>query len=80
MSESRLSKLRALEAMTASSIAETPADKRAPLINQLRGILSEIEELERSEQKVGDPIDEIAARRAARGASASSVSRRARAN
>lgn len=63
----RLDKLRLLEAVTLASINAAPEDKRAPLINQMRGILSEIADLESQVQKAGDPLDEIAARRAARG-------------
>lgn len=63
----RLDKLRLLEDLTLSSINAADVDKRAPLINQMRSILLEIAELESKAQKAGDPLDEIAARRAERG-------------
>lgn len=43
-------------------------EKRAPLAAQYRATLAEIALIESAQQKAGDPIDEIAARRAARGA------------
>lgn len=49
------------------SIVEAPADKRGPLVAQLRAVLVELEQLVKSSEKVGDPLDEIAARRSARG-------------
>lgn len=67
MSTDRLAKLRRLEAVTFESINEAPSDKRAPLIGQMRAILAEIETLDADTEKAGDPIDEIAARRSARG-------------
>ncbi len=76
MSDDRLSKLRALESVTFDSINAASEDKRAPLIAQMRGILAEIAELESRSEKAGDPLDEIAARRAARGG-ATARSRRA---
>lgn len=45
---SRLEKLRDLEEITRESLDEAAADKRSPLIAQMRGILSEIAELEGS--------------------------------
>lgn len=42
-------------------------DKRAPLMNQWRALDASIAELESQSKKTGDPIDEIAARRSARG-------------
>lgn len=63
----RLSKLKQLEEVTFASINSAPEDKRAPLIGQMRAILAEIADLESQDQKAGDPLDEIAERRAARG-------------
>ena len=76
----RLSKLRALEPVLLASIEEAPPDKRAALVAQYRATLAEIDGLEASVAKAGDPVDEIAARRAARGAVAAPVSDRAAAN
>lgn len=50
-----------------ASIEAADADKRAPLMNQWRALESTIAELEAESGKVADPVDEIAARRAARG-------------
>ena len=63
----RLDKLKLLEKVTFKSITAAAEDKRAPLIAQMRGILAEIAELESKSEKAGDPVDEIAARRSARG-------------
>lgn len=75
----RLDKLRLLEQVTFESINAAPEDKRAPLIGQMRGILAEIADLESKSEKAGDPVDEIAARRSARGG-ATARARRAAAN
>lgn len=61
--------LKALADLLWASLGEADPDKRAPLANQYRATLAEIEELSADEQKVGDPIDALAARRAARGGS-----------
>ena len=49
------------------SMGESPADKRAPLMAQWRAITADVAALT-DDSKAGDPIDEIALRRAARGA------------
>lgn len=71
----RLSKLLQLEAVTLESINAAPSDKRASLIAQMRGILAEIESLQKASEKAGDPLDEIAARRAARGGATARLGR-----
>ena len=76
----RLSKLHALEPVVLESIAYAPVDKRAALVAQYRQLLAEIDTLEANVMKAGDPVDEIAARRAARGAVAAPVSDRTAAN
>ncbi|WP_353809087.1 hypothetical protein [Agromyces sp. SYSU T00194] len=43
--KSRLEELRWLVEVTRDSLAEAPADKRSPLIGQMRALLQEIEEL-----------------------------------
>ena len=48
-----------------SSLNEAEADKRASLAREYRQTLEKVESL-RSKTKAGDPIDEVAARRAAR--------------
>jgi len=49
-------------------LQECPLDRKAALVAQYRATLAEIDELTPEQAKAGDPIDEIAARRAARGA------------
>jgi hypothetical protein len=65
--DDRLAKLRHLEAVTLASIEAADPEKRAPLIGQMRAILGEIEKLASASEGAGDPVDEIAARRTARG-------------
>lgn len=79
VTDDRLSKLRGLEVTVLDSIELAPAERRAPLVAQYRAILAEIAELDGAAGKVSDPIDEIAARRSARGG-ASARKRRAVAN
>ena len=74
MKESRLSKLNAAADLAWESALEADPEKRAPLLAQYRGLLSEIDQLDKS--GAGDPIDEIAQRRTARGAGAAASSLR----
>lgn len=65
---SRLEVLQWVELALIESIEEAEADRRAPLINQLRGVLGEIEELQ-GKDTVPSPvsaIDEVRQRREAR--------------
>ena len=62
---SRLTDLRTLRENLSDWLLEAPVDRRAALVAQYRATLAEIEELEPKEA-VGDGIDEITARRAAR--------------
>lgn len=71
----RLDDLRALSELLWSSLEVCDAEKRAPLAAQYRATLTELAELEKQASKVGDPVDEIAARRAARGGSTARGSR-----
>ena len=59
------------------SITLADPDKRAPLMNQWRALEATIAELEAKTEKTGDPIDEIAARRAARGGATARLGRTA---
>ena len=52
------------------SIELASFDKRAPLAARLESVLKQIEDLT-PKVRVGDPIDEVAARRAARGGATS---------
>lgn len=57
------------------SIQATDADKRAPLMNQWRALEATIAMLEVESGKVVDPVDEISARRAARGGATARLGR-----
>lgn len=63
----RLSDLQRMREVLWESVSEAPADKRAPLIARLESVVQQIDQLT-SDGKAGDPVDEIAQRRAARGA------------
>lgn len=67
----RSEELEALRVLLWDSLQAVDADKRAPLANQYRGTLAELAELTKGSGKVGDPVDEIARRRAARRAGTS---------
>lgn len=65
----RLDDLKAARSVMWDSVMESDPDKRAPLMNQWRALDVTIAELESKSEKVGDPVDEIARRRSARGGS-----------
>ena len=67
----RLDDLKRLREVLWESIEEAPHDKRAPLVARLESVIQQIEALAPSTTKAGDPIDEVAARRAARGGATS---------
>lgn len=69
---SRLEELKAAKELVWESIQVADPEKRAPLVNQWRALESTIASLEGSSGKKGDPIDELAARRAARGGATAS--------
>lgn len=64
---SRLDDLKAMRELLWTSLSEADPDKRAPLFARLESVIEQIESLSPNE-KAGDPVDEIANRRAARGA------------
>jgi len=66
----RLEELRSLYEIALASITASDPEKCAPLIARAESIAKQIEELTPT-AKAGDPIDEIAARRAARGGATS---------
>ena len=66
---SRLDELKRARGVMWDSIIEADPDKRAPLMNQWRALESTIAELASEAEKTGDPLDEITARRVARGGS-----------
>jgi len=59
--------LEALRDLLWLSLQQADPDKRAALAAQYRGTLAELADLTKDAEKVGDPIDEVAKRRAARG-------------
>lgn len=61
----RLEDLQNLREVLWGSITEAPADKRAPLAARLESVVEQIEKLT-PDTKAGDPIDEVASRRARR--------------
>lgn len=63
----RIDDLKAARDVMWASIQATDPEKRAPLMNQWRALEATIATLEVESGKVADPIDEIAARRSARG-------------
>lgn len=63
----RLYELTEAKALMWDSMVTADPDKRASLMGQWRALESQIAELEREAGKVADPVDEIAARRSARG-------------
>jgi hypothetical protein len=73
----RLDDLTALRDDLLAWMREAPADRRAALVGQFRATLAEIDELTPKEQ-VGDGIDEIAKRRAARRAAPAARADRAK--
>lgn len=62
---SQADELRAAADLAWASAQEAPADKRAPLLAQYRAALADLAKVA-DETKTGDPVDEIAQRRAAR--------------
>lgn len=65
----RIDDLKTARTLMWDSMTEADPDKRASLMNQWRALDASIAELEGMAKKTGDPIDEIAARRSARGGS-----------
>jgi hypothetical protein len=62
----RLAELRELYEIVRDSIAAADPEKRAPLVARAESLALQIEALTPTE-KAGDPLDEITARRTARG-------------
>lgn len=72
----RLDRLVWLRDVLTESITAAEPDKRAPLAARLTDVLEQIEKLT-AVVKAGDPVDEIARRRTARGAGTAKSSGRA---
>lgn len=71
----RLDDLTALREVLWSSIKAAEPEKRAPLVARLESVIEQIERLS-PQAKAGDPVDEIAKRRSARGAGTAASRRR----
>ena len=63
----RLDDLAAMRELLWTSLSEADPDKRAPLFSRLESVIEQIDALSPN-AKAGDPVDEIAKRRSARGA------------
>jgi hypothetical protein len=72
--------LDAMRELLWESIVKTVPEKRAPLFARLESVVNEIAKAEAATPKVGDPVDEIAERRAARGAGTAKSRRQADSN
>lgn len=79
VADSRIEGLKALRDVLASSVLEAEPDKRASLAARLTDVLEQIDRLTPT-AKAGDPVDEIAKRRSARGAGAAPRQRRSASN
>ena len=75
----RLEDLTALRELLWASLHAADPEKRAPLAARLESVVEQIEKLTPS-AKAGDPVDEIAKRRTARGAGTATSKRRTAAN
>jgi hypothetical protein len=67
---SRADRLEALADALESALVEADTGVKAQLAAQYRATLNELDQLKPTEAKAGDPIDEVAARRARRRKSA----------
>jgi hypothetical protein len=72
----RLDDLKDMRDLLWESVRQADPDKRAPLFARLESVIEQIDNLSPNE-KAGDPVDEIAKRRAARGAGSSAGASRA---
>ena len=73
----RLDDLKAMRELLWESVQQADPEKRAPLFARLESVIEQIDQLSPNE-KAGDPVDEIAKRRASRGAVAAKGSARAK--
>jgi hypothetical protein len=74
----RLNDLKDMRDLLWESVRQADPDKRAPLFARLESVIEQIDDLSPTE-KAGDPVDEIAKRRSARGAGAATSASRAKA-
>ena len=64
----RLDDLQDMRELLWESIRLADPERRAPLFARLESVIQQIEQAAPQAKKAGDPVDEIAERRAARGA------------
>lgn len=76
MTASRLDDLTAMRELLWESLKQADPDKRAPLFARLESVITQIEALSPAAPQKGDAVDEIAERRAARGAGSAKSRRR----
>lgn len=76
----RIDDLNDMRELLWESVKQADPDKRAPLFARLESVVAQIESLEPPTEKAGDPVDEIAKRRTARGAGTATSKRQATAN
>lgn len=75
----RLEDLNEMRELLWESVKQADPEKRAPLFARLESVVEQIEKLT-PQAKAGDPVDEIAKRRVARGAGTAKSERRPAAN
>jgi hypothetical protein len=71
----RVATLEAIRDILAISIVAADPEKQAPLVARMTDVLEQIDRLTPT-AKAGDPVDEIAKRRSARGAGSAASKRR----
>lgn len=74
---SRLQDLNDMRDLLWESIRSADPEKRAPLFARLESVVDAIDAVNSRKPKAGDPVDEIAERRAARGAGSAKSQRQA---
>lgn len=72
----RLTDLEEMRELLWASVKQADPEKRAPLFARLESVIEQIDKLAPT-AKAGDPVDEIAKRRAARGAGSAAAEGRA---
>lgn len=65
---SLLEEMEGLRDLLWDSLEDSPADKRGTLAREYRSTVEKIQELKKKQNEAGDPIDELANRRASRSA------------
>lgn len=76
----RIEDLNDMRELLWESVRQADPDKRAPLFARLESVIAQIEAASPPAAKTGDPVDQIAERRAARGAGTAKSKRQAATN